>query len=251
MGEERPWGGLHASAPRGGEVEGGRRSGAGAAAGQGLRSPPATGRQRAGAGAARAAAAGAAFPASREARGARAESAGRGAAGPRPRPGPPRPCRRAFQTPPSPGETRAPHPTPDLPGPHPRHRPFSGRDPLRAPVSSCPPAIPAPASPCECARVQALGDSLPPPSRDHLWLPSPGPAAQTWQPCGGGGPRYKGPEAARAETRDVARPLGRPQLQVRAVPQPNPLVWWEWAGVAHQFSVWVVRTPTGDFFLFV
>lgn len=35
---------------------------------------------------------------------------------------------------------------------------------------------------------------------------------------GRGGGRHKGPEAARAETRDVARPLRRPQLQVRARP---------------------------------
>ncbi|VCW77916.1 unnamed protein product, partial [Gulo gulo] len=40
--------------------------------------------------------------------------------------------------------------------------------------------------------------------------------------AGGGRARYKGPEAARAETRDVARPPCRPHLQVRARPQAEP-----------------------------
>lgn len=188
--------------------------------------------QRARAGAARAAAAGAAFPASRAARGTRAGSAGRGAWGrfAPPLPPPlPRLRRRASYSPPSPGETRAPHPAPDLPGPRPRHCPSRDGPPRLAPEG------PVPQDPHSFFSASAperwlSGIPYTPPRTDLCGSPVPKSGSSDVAAglggreaaAGGGRARYKGPEAARAEPRDVARPPCWPHLQVRACPQAEP-----------------------------
>lgn len=205
------------AAPGGGQAEGESRRRARAAAGRGLWSPPAVGGQRAGAGAARAAAARAAFPASRAARGARAGSAGPGARGrfapPPPRP---RPASAAKPLTPLPAWVKPERPT--------RRLTSLGPAPDTALPGTGPPLRPPYPTPSSLVRVRPSVDfrGLPLPHLAETFCGSlpPHRAAQTWLLGGGGVERagYKGPEAARAEPRDVARPPCRPHLQVRARP---------------------------------
>ena len=210
----------------------GAAAGLGAADGRVLRSPPAAGAKRAGGSARRAAAAGAAFPASRAARGAGVGSWGpvrpapnqpltpplSGWPRPLPRPPPPRllplPARVKPERPTPRLTSRAPPPTPPLPGTGPPPllpgRPLdSGEAPTPARPGRARPSVDFQGAPLP--RLATFGRS-----------PAPCPlsrrsdvAAGGW---GWGGGGYKGPQAARAEPRDVARPLHRPQFQVRARP---------------------------------
>lgn len=118
---------------------------------------------------------------------------------------------------------RAPPPTPPLPGTGPPPllpgRPLdSGQAPTPARPGRARPSIDFQGAPHP--RLATFGRS-----------PAPCPLSRRSDVAAGGwwgGGRYKGPQAARAEPRDVARPLQRPQFQVRGGPHSpaNPAGAW-------------------------